>query len=59
MKAGSEEPTGNSAIAISIRAIVRTIEYFGRAPSDREVKLIVGAVRRYLDEPDAPTTRLQ
>ncbi|MGN7802944.1 hypothetical protein ACTJKE_09435 [Ensifer sp. 22521] len=39
-----------------VDAFVRT---FGRAPTPKEQEILVSALVRYFDEPDAPTTRLQ
>lgn len=43
----------------STRAGVTLAAYLGRAPTEREIEMIVMAVVRYAMAPDAPSTRLQ
>jgi hypothetical protein len=40
-------------------AVDAFIRVFGRAPNQTECAIIVSAIIRYFDAPDAPTTRLQ
>jgi hypothetical protein len=41
------------------RAIERMTEFFGCRPNEKEVEMVANAISRHLDEPDAPSTRLQ
>lgn len=45
-------------IAASERAVLLFIRSFDRMPTRREVNIIVSAILRRLDEPDAPSQRL-
>ncbi|MCG5477469.1 MAG: hypothetical protein KK478_00120 [Ensifer alkalisoli] len=45
-------------IAASERAVAAFIRSFDRLPTQREVDIIVSAILRRLDEPDAPSRRL-
>ncbi|MER9967545.1 hypothetical protein [Mesorhizobium sp. M0060] len=46
-------------VAASQNAVTAFIRSFGRAPSQSEREMIISALTRYFDEPNAPTTRLQ
>jgi hypothetical protein len=46
-------------IAASGRAVTAFIRAFDRAPTKRELEIIVSAIIRHFDAPDAPTQTLQ
>jgi hypothetical protein len=49
----------NEIAAACERAVAAFVRAFGRVPDQQEQELIISALARYFNAPDAPTTRLQ